>query len=394
MSQRSVNVVFKKEIKDMFRDRKTLILGILIPLLMFPLIYGLMGKSMENSTKKVTENLKIAVVDKGTSALTSLLKQQKNITIIDSNDIKKDVQDGKIYLGLEIPEEFDENIKTEKQCDIKITYDDASQNSDMAMNMIKSMVDVYSKQIVKTRLGRRGIDEELLNPIVIKEDIVAKEKTNLGKVMLSMMLPLFLVMYSVTSPTAAATDLGAGEKERGTLEPLLTTKAGRMSLLFGKFFAITVMGLIGTVSSIVGLLISFKTSPGLFGGDVSMVFPAKALLFIGLFTILTTMIFGALELAISIYARSFKEAQTYLSPLTIVGIAAAFATYVMDAKNISIIYFNIPIVNISAILKEIINGIYSPLHMTVTFVWTLVYITGSILFARYMFSKEEVIFRT
>jgi sodium transport system permease protein len=106
------------------------------------------------------------------------------------------------------------------------------------------------------------------------------------------------------------------------------------------------------------------------------------------------MIFGALELSVSIYARSFKEAQTYLSPLSIVGMAAAFSTYMIDVKDISPVYLNIPIVNISVVLKEIINGIYNPMHIILTFVWSGVYITISILFARYMFSKEEVIFRT
>ena len=394
MNFKIMSVVFKKEIKDMFRDKKTIILGILIPLLIFPVMYGFMGKSMEDSQEKVQKNLKIAIKDEGNSSFNEYIKSQENITIIKSQDLKKDVQDGKIYAGIEIPKDFDDSIKNDKQVELKIIYDDASQNSSMAMDIIKSMADTYSKGVVKERLIKMGMDESLLTPIVIKEDIVAKEKTNAGRMILSMMLPLFLIIYSISSPMAAATDLGAGEKERGTLEPLLTTKASRMNLLFGKFFAITLMGLIGTIASITGLLISFKTSPSLFGGDASVVFPAKTLIIIAALTIFVTMIFGALELSVSIYARSFKEAQTYLSPLSIVGMAAAFSTYMIDVKDISPVYLNIPIVNISVVLKEIINGIYNPMHIILTFVWSGVYITISILFARYMFSKEEVIFRT
>ncbi|HAZ38019.1 MAG TPA: ABC transporter permease [Clostridiaceae bacterium] len=394
MNFKIMSVVFKKEIKDMFRDKKTIILGILIPLLIFPVMYGFMGKSMEDSQEKVQKNLKIAIKDEGNSSFNEYIKSQENITIIKSQDLKKDVQDGKIYAGIEIPKDFDDSIKNDKQVELKIVYDDASQNSSMAMDIIKSMADTYSKGVVKERLIKMGVDESILTPMVIKEDIVAKEKTNVGRMILSMMLPLFLIIYSISSPMAAATDLGAGEKERGTLEPLLTTKASRMNLLFGKFFAITLMGLIGTIASITGLLISFKTSPSLFGGDASVVFPAKTLIIIAALTIFVTMIFGALELSVSIYARSFKEAQTYLSPLSIVGMAAAFSTYMIDVKDISPVYLNIPIVNISVVLKEIINGIYNPMHIILTFVWSGVYITISILFARYMFSKEEVIFRT
>jgi sodium transport system permease protein len=96
--------------KDLFRDRKTLIIGILIPLLIFPIMFGFMGKGMEKSTKQVTENLKIALVDNGNSSLGTFLKNQKNFNIIDSKNMKKDVQDGKIYVGLVIPEDFENNI--------------------------------------------------------------------------------------------------------------------------------------------------------------------------------------------------------------------------------------------------------------------------------------------
>ncbi|HBX49173.1 MAG TPA: ABC transporter permease, partial [Clostridiaceae bacterium] len=151
MNFKIMSVVFKKEIKDMFRDKKTIILGILIPLLIFPILYGFMGKSMEDSQKKVQKNLKIAIKDDGNSSFKDYIKSQGNITIIESQDLKKDTQDGKIYAGIEIPKDFDDSIKNDKQVELKIIYDDASQNSSMAMDIIKSMADTYSKGVVKER---------------------------------------------------------------------------------------------------------------------------------------------------------------------------------------------------------------------------------------------------
>jgi sodium transport system permease protein len=158
-------------------------------------------------------------------------------------------------------------------------------------------------------------------------------------------------------------------------------------------FAITLMGLVGTVASMIGLAISFKVSGDMFGG-ASLILPVKSYILVGISALMLTMIFGAIELSISIYARSFKEAQTYLSPLTIVGMVAAFGTYMMDVKNASIFYFNIPIANMSLIMKEFILGIFNPLHIGVTFGWMLVYLVIVMLFARYMFTREDVIFRT
>ncbi|GIW48877.1 MAG: hypothetical protein KatS3mg079_353 [Caloramator sp.] len=208
-----------------------------------------------------------------------------------------------------------------------------------------------------------------------------------------MLLPLYLIIYAITGPMAAAVDLGAGEKERGTLEPLLTTQASRMQLLFGKLFAITVMGIIGTTSSLTGLYIAFKYSMD-FMGDVGLNISIGSLILIGVTAIILNMIFAAVELAVSIYARSFKEAQTYLSPVTIIGMIVAYGTYMMDVKSASTMMFNIPLANISLIIKEFIIGVYNPIHIAITFIWALVYIIAAILFARYMFSREEVVFRT
>lgn len=394
MNMRGLGIVFKKELKDLFRDKKTVIVGIILPLLIFPIMFGFIGKSITSTTKKVDENLKIAIIDNSKSPLGNYLKAQKNMDVVASNDIKKDVQDGKVYIGIVIPDDFENKIRMEKTTELKLILDDSSQTSMLAMGKINALIDGYSKEIVKARLINKNIDVSILNPISIKQESAAKEAGGEGKQLLSMLIPLFIIIYALSSAMPAAIDLGAGEKERGTLEPLLTTQASRMNLLFGKLFAITLMGLIGTVASMTGLGIAYKVTPNMFGGKMSLVLPINAIILIGLCSLLVTMIFGAIELTVSIYARSFKEAQTYLTPLMIVGMVAVYGTMAIDIKDVSVRMFNIPITNIALIIKEFIGGIYNPLHMGITFGWTAAYILGSILFARYMFSREEVIFRT
>lgn len=394
MNIKGISIVFKKELKDLFRDKKTLFTSILLPLIMFPIIFGLMGRGMDKSTKKVENNVKVAIVENGSSKLGKFLKSQPHITLVDSKNIKKDIGDGKIYLAVEIPDDFEFSIDKEKPAGLKLIYDDASTSSQTALQIISSYIDVYSKEIAKGRLSARGIDISILNPVTTKVEAVSNDKSGIGKLMLSLLLPMMLLIYAMSGPMAAATDLGAGEKERGTLEPLLTTNVSRMNLLFGKLFAITVMGLIGTISSLIGVLIGFKLGGNLFGGDIGFIMPVSSVLMIGIFVLLIVMVFGALELSISIYARSFKEAQTYLSPLTIIGIAAAYGTYMVDVKTISTAYFNIPIANSALIIKEFISGIFNPLHIGITLIWSLFYIVIAVYFAKYMFSREEVIFRT
>lgn len=395
MKNNIVMLVMKKELLDLFRDKKTILMAILIPLIMFPVLFGIMGKAMNKSEDDLKKDTKIAVTESRESNLSKFIKSQQGIKVIDSKEPEKDIKDGKIYLYIKIPDNFDESIEKENIPEIQIIYDNSSQNSLSTYSIITNYIQQYSKVIVGKRLEKRGIDINILNPVKITEKTTEKEDSGMGKYMISLMLPLLIVIYSVTGPLPAATDLGAGEKERGTLEPLLTTKASRMSLLWGKFLAITVMGLITNIASMMGLIFASK-QPGsilnLGGGGYFL--SITTIILIGVFALLTTMVFGAIELAISIYARSFKEASTYLSPLTIIAMVPTYATYMLDAKNISLIYFNIPLSNVVCIMKEFIGGIYNPVHIGLTLGWTIIYIVVSILFARFMFSREEVIFRT
>lgn len=387
-------IVLKKELTDIFRDKKTLIIGILIPLLMYPILFGVMGKGMSGESKELQKSMKVAIVDKSNSKLTEFIKSQKNIDVMPSTNINEDVKNGNILLGIEVPDRFDEAMAQEKPKDIKVTYDNSNTKSNSANMILKSYIDQYSKKIVAERLGKRNIEESLLNPITIINKTSEKEKDGAGKMILGMLIPMMLVMFSAMGPITAATDLGAGEKERGTLEPLLTTQAGRLSLLWGKFLAVTIMGAITAIASLIGIFIAMNRNGEMFGstgGNIPL--EPKTLIIIGILTILLTMAFGALDLAISIYARSFKEAQTYLTPMSLVGMIG-FSSYMMDPKNVSLLTLNIPIVNVTAVLKELCVGIYNYAHIGIVFAWIIIYIVLSISFARYMFNREEVIFRT
>lgn len=391
-----VSVVFKKEIKDMLRDKKTLITSILLPLLIFPILSFVMGKSINGVKEDVTKNLKVVVQDNSSSKIGEYLKSQNNIKIIKSENPKKDVKEGNILASIEIPKDFDESIKENKTSNVKIFYDNSSQKSNMAMSTIKSIIDQYSKEVVAKRLKEKNIDIKILTPVNIEKQSLEKEDSGIGKIMLSMMIPLLLLLYSATGPLATATDLGAGEKERGTLEPLLTTKANRTSILTGKLMAITFMGIVTSIAAMIGLYIAMIQKNGMFAfnGKASVGMSTEAILIIGIIAILTTMVFGALELSVSIYARSFKEAQTYLIPFTVIPMIVAYGSYMIEAKNMPIYYFNIPLFNVTCVIKEVVNGVYNYVHIGLTMGWSIVYIAAAIIIAKIMFNREEVIFRT
>ncbi|OBR92580.1 ABC-2 family transporter protein [Clostridium ragsdalei P11] len=394
MKTKVVLIVLKKELLDMFRDRKTILMSILIPMLLLPILSFVIGKATSTSHKNVENNLKIAVVDKGSSNLGSFFKLQKNVKIIKSNNIKQDVKDGKILAGITIPENFDENISKDMNEKITLTYDNSSSDSMEAFDILNSYIDKYSKNIVSKRLEKRNIDSKILTPINVAQDTIEKKESGIGKLMLNIMVPLLLILGSVGNTVAPSLDLGVGEKERGTLEPLLTTKASRMSLLWGKFLAITIVGIIVSLANLAGLFISMNQTNGMFQGANDINIGLETIILIMILPILLTMVFGALGLSISIYAKSSKEAQTYLSPFTIIAVILVYATMMKDGKSIETYFFSIPIANASCLTKEFLVGIHNTAHIAITFGWMIVYIVGAISFARYMFNKESVIFRS
>ncbi len=393
MKNNIIAVVLKKELLDLFRDKKTIIMSILIPMLILPIFSFVIGKATSNSYKNVENNLRITIVDKGNSNFTEFLKAQKNIKIVSSNNIKQDVKDGKILAGITIPEGFDETISKDMSENITLTYDNSSSDGMRAVEILNSYITKYSKYIVSNRLEKRNIDSKILTPINVIQDTIAKTESGTGMLMLNIMIPLLLIIGSVSSTVAPSLELGVAEKERGTLEPLLTTKANRMSLLWGKFLAITIMGMIVSLAYLVGLFITMNQPNGIFQNAKDINIGIGTILLILILPIMLTMVFGALGLSISIYAKSSKEAQTYLSPVTIIAMILVYATMMKDGKSIETYYFSIPIANVSCLTKEFLVGIHNTTHIAITFGWMIVYIVAAILFSRYMFSKESVIFR-
>ncbi|WP_077368872.1 ABC transporter permease [Anaerosalibacter sp. Marseille-P3206] len=384
------NIVFIKELKDTFRDKKTIISSLLIPILIFPLIAFAIGFGSSDMVKESKEPVKISVISEGDSSFLDFLKDNKDVEIIEKDDPKKALEKLDIKAIVKIKEGFDDKLERGDNPEIEIIYDESSQKSEMARSRMTEIISIYTQSVVEKRLNDVGVDISILEPIDIKAVSVSKEG-GIGTMMMSMMLPLMLTLWSAVGGIAAATDLGAGEKERQTLEPLLTTKASRSSILMGKYFAVVVAGVLGTLASLIGFLIATKINPDFMGEGISMSIVGVGI--ISLVCLLLAFAFASIELAISFYARSFKEAQTYLSPITIIIMVPVYLTMFVDGKAVPEYYFHIPILNTIGIIKEIVVSVYNYKHIIITVGWSIIYILFFLFITVKMFEKEEVVFR-
>ena len=132
-----VGLVFKKELKDIFRDRRTVVMATLIPMLLFPLLFFIIGMSLDKTVEKAEENMTVAIIDGGDSSLARFLKEQEILKPVESTAIEDDLKNGDILLAVEIPAGHDESIAAERPVTLVLTYDNASQASQLAMNTVR-----------------------------------------------------------------------------------------------------------------------------------------------------------------------------------------------------------------------------------------------------------------
>ncbi|WP_041741471.1 ABC transporter permease [Caldicellulosiruptor kronotskyensis] len=391
-------IVFKKELKDAFRDKKALLVNIILPMLFIPIIFVIASVATKSAVEVKPEKTPICIIGKENSKTITSIIEKSEFKIVSSSNPKKDLQDGKIKAILIIPKDFEIMISQEKQTNLQILTNETDLKSSNVGNILSNLINEFSKQVVKQRLVQKKLDPSIIEPIVVKKENVAPPKKQSATI-LAFLIPMFLALWAALGGLNIAIDITAGEKERGTLEPLLTTAATRSSIVTGKYLAVSIMSLLAGLSSLTGIILSFVLLPNALGATYKnspfsdySVSPATVLIML-LVVFLTAIIFAAIEVAIASYARSFKEGQSYLSPISLIVVIPPYLTMYKMPNELTDIYFVLPLVNAISILKELIYDIVNLQHLGLFIISSLVYIIISIKFAASMFENEKVLFR-
>lgn len=404
MKLKHIWIVFKKEVKDMLRDRKTLTTSILVPMLLIPILNMLVGGSVENLQKDINENVTIALAEgSNTSEIRSIVKEQiikdyPNIRLVETDDPLRALNDSKVRVVLDFEKDFYEKLNEGIPFGIELIYDKSQTKSEGSLYILTEALEKFSNRTVQKRLEALDISPEILEPVVIKEKSIASEEKASGS-MLAMILPLIIVILMSTGGIAASTDLVAGEKERNTFEPLLTTKPGRSSLLIGKYLTVTLFSFITVFATMTGIILGYVIDPGSIslgmGEQLSGVSIPPAALFMAIIISITLgMTFSGIQIAISTYAKSFKEAQTYLSFLTIAVMIPGYATIFMQPNEINPYMFLVPVLNTISAYKIVLGHNINYVYLGMAIVSSLIYVIATLGIAVALFRKEKVLFRT
>ncbi len=397
--------VYLKELTELLRDRKTLFFIIALPLIIFPVLFGLMGALVANvamdEQKKV---LKYAIVNSEQAVSFSdamfYHRDFKKVALAlkTQDEIKNAIINNKVDLVIVINENHQQFINDKKQDTWQLYFNNASQLS-FVNRKVNKVFETYLTDVRTERLDELGISKEdfttIKTPIVLKVVDTANERENIGE-QVGGILPYLLIVLCMTGAMYPAIDIGAGEKERGTLETLLLTPISRISIVMGKFFVIMTTGIVTALITVLSLLMwSFIIGEI---ADVEVVRRVLSsvggidLMLILLMLVPVSSIFAALLLAISIYARSFKEAQNYMGPMSMLGFFPVMVAMLPGIK-LNWTWSLVPISNVALAIKEILKGTIDYTMLISILASSTVFALLSIAFCVYWFSKESVLFR-
>ena len=394
--------IYLKELLELTRDRKTLIFTILIPIFAMPLIFGGFAYVSSNMFKNAkSAELRYALFgQQHAPALSARFAQQANLRLVpltDESEIRQAIADERIKFAVVIPPQFDAALQQQRQASITLHYNSAS-TVDVTQQRVREVIDGYNTSLRQESLSALNLNAEqlafALAPVLLEKKSTADQREQMGAI-IGGMLPYLLLMVCLTAAMYPAIDMGAGEKERGTLETLLLAPVPRGAIVLAKFLVLFTVGMTSAVlmvGSMAALLLGFGNS---LEGNLAVMVRSITLPDLAMVTLMlvpTAAIFASLLLSISIYAKSYKEAAGMITPLMLLTILPIVVA-MLPGVELNWLWAMVPLTNVSLAMKELVKGTMDYRMFGVILASTTVIAGALLLLCRWWFKHEAVLFR-
>ncbi|MEY2879007.1 MAG: hypothetical protein RLZZ15_1387 [Verrucomicrobiota bacterium] len=411
MNWRSIFTIYRKELTDQLRDRRTLISVIVIPTIAIPLMVFGMGRVMSGVIKKAEAEVpSIAIIGGADSpGVVAELKRSPKFRVVEPTaDWKVRIGEKKLRVAIGLPEKFEQGLKAGTAPAVKIFHFQNDLNSGFAARAAEDFFKELRERTVAARLAERGLPKELVRPFEwSRENVAPPEKV--GGSGFGGFVPYLIIILCFTGAMYPAMDLTAGEKERGTMETLLCSPVPRVDIVLGKFL----MVLTGSLSSMGFALVSMGVTVSLGGmfmmgggtvakrgataaasgaADAMGTIDPAGLLGVLAMVLPVAVLFSAVQFTIALFAKSYKEAQSYIGPLVMVVVMPAVLG-MLPGIELNARLALVPLLNLSLVCKEMLSGVWHWNYIALIFGSTCVYAGVALALAVRMFSREDVIFR-
>ena len=401
MNLRNIRVVYRKELMDSLRDRRTVISMIVVPIFLMPVLtifVGVLSARLIGRALLQVPSVMIIGAENSPRILAELRGLPDVQVVPTTPDYARQIVDRKIRAAVEIPPDFDAIIARGETAQVRIDMYQGEINSGFGADKLQKFFRDFRERTIRERLDAHHLPENLATPIVVEETNVAPPE-KVGGVVLGGLVPYFVIILSLTGTMYPAMDLTVGEKERGTIETILCSPISRTSLVLGKFLMVLTASLSTAALAIASMGLTLAAAGKMVGGigqisDLGLQFQItpKAVIWVFVMVVPLAVLFSAALLAISLFAKSFKEAQSYLSPLTILVVAPAIVS-ILPGVELNARLSLIPILNTSLVSKEIVSGTYHWNYVALIFGSSCVYAAVALWVAIRLFQREDVLFR-
>jgi sodium transport system permease protein len=372
-------VVFKKEMREILRDRRTLIAiglaSVATPLVLFVI--------SQVTTKTATQTYTVGY----------------------SGDVPAGLDILFSATGLKLERVDDPAAAAKQQVDLGIVftpsgldeyYDPTRQSAQIADVRLQTLLSRYDAAKIAATLQQKGVDPSVLNPLPVTVHPLSSPTQAAGNSFLSFFLPYILITMSLTGGLSAALDASAGERERKTLESLLLTPAPRSQVLVGKILAVSAISLTAALAAIASMLIALTQIHFGSANEALLVHlsPLTLVVMVWLALLLATA-FSSLTITLGTLARNFRQGQAYATPLYFITIFPASIVLFIPDFNPSLGYYLIPILNAVLVLRDAITHSSVAWESLAVTSLSLV-VTGALCFyaALRLFTREALLVRS
>ena len=416
MNWNHILTVYLKELRDSLRDRRTLISVIVIPSLVIPLIFIGMGKVMSRVMANAQEEVSRVMVIGGTDSpgILAALKAARDpdrdrplVQIVPGTDYREKISNKQVRAAVEIPDGFEAALQAGEFRTVTIYYFEGEIKSGIGYKALDGFFGDYRQKFATGRLAERGLPATLIKPFdVVRKNVAPPEKVT-GN-LFGGLVPYLIIILCFTGAMYPAMDLTAGEKERGTMETLLCSPVSRVNIVFGKFlmvlngslsamvFMLTSMGITaavsGSIMSASGGMAGMKSSKLVSPVDIMPVIDPAGLIGVLAMVVPVAVLFAAVAFTVSLFAKSYKEAQSYLAPMMIVVIMPAVLG-MLPGIELTAKTALVPILNLSLVCKEMLSGEWHWNYIALIFGSSSLYAGLALTLAVKMFNREDVMFR-
>ncbi len=373
--------ILKKELREMFRDKKSLSMMLIIPIFIPLIMLGMSALFEMQSERDIKEYNKIGFAYNLSPEEKSLAKKM-NIEITEDSEknLKEKYKNGEI------------NLYVTKNANTYTLNIDSSDNSVYAKSLVEQYYNSYKTYLQQNYLTQNNIDaSNVLNIITIEEKLI--EQDNYFADFIKNYAFLFVIMAITVSATYPATDTTAGEKERGTLETLLTFPIKSKDIILGKFLSVTISSIITGIISFILAIISLIIAQNTFSiyEGLNIMFTPITMIIAFIIIVVYSFFISGLCISIASTCKTFKEAQSALTPLTFISLFPGMIAF-MISVNTTTLLSAIPFLNYSLIFTDINAGNINYLNIVIMIISSFIYIAIVLNYIIKQYKSEKILF--